>query len=130
MVIVMNSLTLFSQKDTTPKVKCFPIPVAKLIAKDLLRGDSAIALLKATEKHVNQLEREGFYKDSVIGNQLQKQKNFDTIISYERAKYDTLNIYTKKLETELKVEKVKTKWLRWGNWGLLVGVGVVAYLLK
>jgi len=124
------SLTAFSQKDTTPKIKCFPIPVVKLIAKDLVIGDSAKALLKITERQLDSTIRKTYLQDSVIGTYKQKIDNYDTILSYERNKFNTLQGYTNKLEIDLKTEKVKTKFLRWGSGALLLCLGVVAYILK
>jgi len=124
------SLTAFSQKDTTPKIKCFPIPVVKLIAKDLVIGDSAKALLKITERQLDSTIRKTYLQDSVIGTYKQKIDNYDTILGYERNRFNTLQGYTNKLEIDLKTEKVKTKFLRWGSGALLLCLGVVAYILK
>ena len=124
------SLIAFSQKDTISKIKCFPIPVVKLITKDLLSGDSAKALLKLTERQLDSTIRKTYIQDSIIGSYKQKIENYDTIVGYERNKFNTLQDYTNKLEIDLKTEKVKTKFLRWGTGGLLLCLGVVAYILK
>ena len=52
----MMSSIAFSQKDTAIPVKCFPITIVREIAKDLLIGDSAKALLKLTEEQLIQTE--------------------------------------------------------------------------
>jgi hypothetical protein len=67
-------LTAFSQTDTNnkEKVKCFPIHVAKQIAKDLLRGDSAIAELKLTNEQLIKTEEKVVLKDSVISTMVIK----------------------------------------------------------
>ena len=124
------SLTVFSQKDTTPKTKCFTIPVVKQIAKDLLSGDSAKALLKLTETQLDSTIRKTYIQDSIIGTYKQKIKNYDTIIVYEKNKFNTLQSYTNKLEIDLKKEKVKSKSLRLGTGALLLCLGVVTYILK
>ena len=129
-ITIIVSLTAFSQTDTTPTTKCFPIPVVKLIAKDLLSGDSAKALLKNAEKHIDSLTLIRYKQDSVIGVHLEKEKNFDTIIAYERNKFTTLKTYTDKVEGDLKTEKFKTKLLRYTNYGALLILGVVAFILK
>ena len=124
-------MTSFSQTDTTPPAtKCFPTPVVKMIIKDLLSGDSAKALLKNYEKHIDSLNLIRYKQDSVIGVHIQKQANFDTIIAYERNKYNTLQTYTHKVEGDLKKEMIKSKFMRFGNYVLLIGIGVVAYILK
>ena len=124
------SLTAFSQTDTTPTTKCFPIPVVKLIAKDLLSGDSAKALLKLTEEQLDSTIKKTYVQDSVIGVHLEKEKNFNTVIQYERDKFGTLQTYTSKIEIDLKTEKVKGKLLRWANYGLIVVLGITAFMLK
>jgi hypothetical protein len=123
-------LTAFSQTDTTPTTKCFPIPVVKLIAKDLLSGDSAKALLKLTEEQLDSTIKKTYVQDSVIGVHLEKEKNFNTVIQYERDKFGTLQTYTSKIEIDLKTEKVKGKLLRWANYGLIVVLGITAFMLK
>ena len=123
-------MTAFSQTDTTPTTKCFPIPVVKMIAKDLLSGDSAKALLKLTEEQLDSTIRKTYYQDSIIGVHIQKEENFNTIIGFERDKFSTLKIYTDKLELDLKKERVKTKLFRWGTGGLLLSFGVIAFMLK
>lgn len=128
--MIIVSLTSFSQTDTTPTSKCFPIPVVKLIIKDLLSGDSAKALLKLSEEHVDSLTRKTFMQDSIIGVHQEKERNFNTVIQYERDKFGTLQTYTSKIEIDLKNEKIKGKLLRWANYGLIAALGVIAFILK
>ena len=128
--MILLKLTSISQTDTTPVTKCFPIPVVKIIIKDLLSGDSAKALLVKTEEEVDSLNKIRFKQDSIIGVYVQKEKNFDTIIGYERNKFNTLQIYTNKVEGDLKRERVKSKFMRLGNYTLLLGIGAAAYFLK
>jgi hypothetical protein len=123
-------LTAFSQTDTNSATKCFPIPVVKLIIKDLLSGDSAKALLKLTEEQLDSTIKKTYIQDSIIGVHIQKEENFNTIVGYEREKFSTLKIYTGKLETDIKHEKLKTKLFSWGSAGLLLGLGVVLFILK
>ena len=130
-ILVTLKLTSFSQKDTTqPAIKCFPIPLVKTIIKDLISGDSAKALLKVTEKELDSTTKKCYLKDSVIGTYKEKVEAFNTTIKYEQEKYDTLKKYTNSLEIDLKKEKVKTKLLRWSNYGVLLVLGIVAYILK
>ena len=103
-------LTAFSQIDTNyTGTKCFPIPVVKMIIKDLLSGDSAKALLTLTEKQLSETENKVSLKDSVISTMQVKEENYKTIINSEREKYSILNGYTKTLETKLKIASVKNK---------------------
>ena len=117
------SLITFSQKDTIPTTKCFPVPIVRLITKDLLSGDSAKALLKLTEQQLDSTIRKTYIQDSVIGVHIQKEENFNSIIKIEREKFGTLQSYTNKIEK-------KNKILGFSNYGLIVILGVVAFILK
>ena len=120
--ILSLSLTAFSQTDTNnkEKVKCFPIHVAKQIAKDLLRGDSVIAELKLTNEQLIKTEEKVVLKDSVISTMVIKEKNYISIIGAQDSKFTVMENYSKKLEFELKKEKVKNKFT-----SILSGVAIL-----
>jgi len=120
--ILSLSLTAFSQQDTTIKVKCLPVSVFKQIAQDLLKGDSAIAHLKLSEQQIVQLEDKVVLKDGIINTMKTKEENYNKIISAQNEKYDVLEGYTKKLEFNLKKEKVKNKFKS------ILGTGAIAIL--
>jgi hypothetical protein len=115
-------LTAFSQTDTNnkEKVKCFPIHVAKQIAKDLLRGDSVMAELKLTNEQLTKTEEKVVLKDSVISTMVIKEKNYISIIGAQDSKFTVMENYSKKLEFQLKKEKVKNKFK-----SILSGVAVL-----
>ncbi len=120
------SLTVFSQTDTTSNVKCFPIPVVKQIMKDVISGDSAKAMLKITEAQLIETEKKVILKDGIITSYQQKEQNYITIIDSEKQKFSIMETYSKKLEFELKKEKVKNKFKS------IVGtavIGVLAFLV-
>jgi hypothetical protein len=116
------SLTVFSQTDTTSNTKCFPIPVVKQIMKDILSGDSAKAQLKLTESQLIDTEKKVILKDSVINTLRLKETNYNTIIDSEKQKFQIMETYSKKLEWDLKKEKVKNKFKS------ILGTGVIAVL--
>ena len=74
---MMLSLTTFSQTGT--KTKCFPESVAKMIAKDLLSGDSAKVQLKLTEEQLLETEKKVDLKDSVITTMKLKEVNYNNV---------------------------------------------------
>lgn len=114
-------MTVFSQKgtDSIPS-KTFPIPVVKLIVKDLLSGDSAKAQLELTKKELQKTVKIVQLKDSVIYGLSMKNENFENIIKLERDKFKLLEVQTKKVERELKIQKIKSR-----IFGSLTTVGVV-----
>ena len=120
--LLFVSLTVFSQTDTTSNVKCFPIPVVKQIMKDVLSGDSAKATLKLTEQQLGQTEKKVVLKDSIINTMKLKEVNYLTIIDAEKQKFGIMENYSKKLEWDLKKERVK------GKFKSILGTGMIAVL--
>jgi hypothetical protein len=124
---VISSLTAFSQKGTdTTHIKQFPIPVVKLIVKDLLSGDSAKAELKLTTQQLEDTKKLVSLKDSVINRLEQKDTNSQNIIGLCDDKFKTLEVHTKKVEKELRREKIKTRIFKTLSF---VGSAVIAALL-
>jgi hypothetical protein len=120
--ILTLRLTAFSQTDTNNQpTKCFPIPVVKLIIKDLMSGDSAKAQLKLVGDQLLETEKKVELKDSVISLLRVKESNYNVIIDAQNQKYSTLEGHIKKVEWDLKKQKVKNKFT-----SVLSGVAVVA----
>jgi hypothetical protein len=71
--LLLNS-TIFSQKDTSRI--CFDYKVAKQIALDLTKGDSAKAELEITKDLVKQLNGKIVEQDSVIKIYIKKDTNY------------------------------------------------------
>jgi hypothetical protein len=115
-------LTAFSQQDTIIKVKCLPISVFKQIAQDLLKGDSAIAQLKLSEQQIIHIENKVILKDSIINTMKAKEFNYIKVIDTQNEKYNVMEKYSKKLEWDLKKERVK------GKFKSILGTGVIAVL--
>lgn len=109
--ILSLSLTAFSQTGTnkTEPVKCFPVSTVKEIIKDLKSGDEAKAQLKLSDSLLTVTEKKIELKDSVIIAMQKKEINYVTIIDTQNQKYEVLETYTKKVEFDLKKEKVKGK---------------------
>jgi hypothetical protein len=107
---VISSLTAFSQTgtDSTPS-KSFPVPVVKMIIKDILSGDSAKAQLKITNQQLEETKKIVSIKDSVINKLELKNSNSELIINSERDKFKIIDEQLKKTEKELRKEKIKTK---------------------
>ena len=106
-VLLLLSLTSFSQKDTS-KI-CFLYSKAKQIAIDLVRGDSAIAELKITNKLVWQLNEKISTQDSTITLYIAKEQNYISQIN----NYDKIS--TKKDEIITGLEKDVTKLTKKNN---------------
>ncbi len=120
--LLFVSLTVFSQTDTSTNVKCFPIPVVRQIMKDVISGDSAKAQLKLTEEMLSETEKKVVMKDSVIITLRMKETNYLTMIDAEKQKFQIQENYSKKLEWDLKKEKVKNKFKS------ILGTGIIAVM--
>ena len=107
---MISSLTAFSQTgtDSIPS-KSFPVPVIKMIIKDILSGDSAKAQLKITNQQLEETKKIVSIKDSVINKLELKNSNSELIINSERDKYKIIDDQLKKTEKQLRREKIKTK---------------------
>jgi hypothetical protein len=122
--ILTTTLTAFSQTDTSSKepVKCFPISTVKKIIKDLKSGDEAKAQLKLSDSLLVVTEGKVVLKDSVINTMKLKELNYVKIIDTQNEKYNVLEGYTKRVEWDLKKEKVK------GKFKSILGTGMIAVL--
>ena len=119
-ILMMMSFISFSQNDTDTLSIRLEKPVAKLVIKDLITGDEAKEELGLSVKKFQLLEQKIVLKDSVITNLNDQISNFNTMIS---TKQDQLNLsqeLSKKLQKDLKKQKLKTK--------LAGGAGVVAVI--
>ena len=118
-------MTSFSQKDTN-KI-CLSYSTAKLIAIDLVKGDSAVAELKITNKLIWQLNEKISTQDSIVTLYIVKEQNYISQIN----NYDKIS--TKKDEIITGLEKDVTKLTKKNNrlkTGLkYLGGGFVASIL-
>ena len=124
-VLLLLSLTSFSQKDTS-KI-CFSYDKVKLIAIDLVRGDSAIAELKLTNKLVWQLNEKISTQDSIITLYIAKEQNYIGQIN----NYDKVIVKKDEIITGLEsdVTKLSQKNNRLKSGLKFLGGGFVASLL-
>ena len=107
----MMSSTAFSQTGTVDSIptKSFPIPVVKLIIKDLISGDSAKAQLKLTEEQLKHTEKLVSLKDSIIVKQEDKFLIYDKILLEKDSKIKIMDDKISEVSKELKKEKFKNK---------------------
>ena len=129
----MLSSTCFSQTVTksyidTQKI-VLPVPVAKQIVIDLLRGDSAFAQLKMSNQHIIELENIVSLKDSVINKMKLKEENYNLIISDEKKKTEIYQKELKITQKELKRIKAKRTFTNIIS-GVLIGTLTYLYITK
>ena len=119
-VLITMSLATFSQTGTNKKVHCFPDSVAKQIAIDLVRGDSAKVELAKTNILVNQLEEKTKTNDRLVTMYVNKVSNYASQIDLYRKKETEYHTIVFGLEKDIVRVKKANKYFRIAVSGLLV----------
>ena len=94
------------QNDTT-KIR-IKVPVAKLVIKDILKGDGCAEELKQTQEKVIKLETREKEKDSHIVFLEEKDKNNNFMLGKKEEQLKVSEDLTKSLHKELKGQRTKT----------------------
>lgn len=119
---VLLLITFFSVSVYSQKLVCMPDSVARLLAQDLVSGDSARMVIPFLEQELSFTKRKLSLKDSVIYNDQIIQANLRNQIVNEKKKsedylqmfskcnnqFTTLGNANKKLRTKLKVHSYIT----------------------
>jgi hypothetical protein len=111
------SLNSFSQNVIDSTSIQLKKPTARLVIKDLIKGDGAKSELALTLGKIKILEQKIILKDSVIFNLNSKISNFNSILFTKKDQLALSQELSKKLQTDLKKQKFKNK--------LTVGAGIV-----
>jgi hypothetical protein len=121
------SLNSFSQNVIDSTSIQLKKPIARLVIKDLITGDSFKKELSLITTKYSLLENKVILKDSVINNLNFQINNFNSILATKSSQIEFTESLNKKLKLELKKQKLKTKLL--GGAGLIT-IGGVILLLK
>ncbi len=116
--LMMMSLQGFSQSATDSTSIQLKKPIARLVIKDLIKGDGAKNELALTLSKIKLLEQKIVLKDSVILNLNSQVGNFESIMLTKSDQLSLSQELSKRLQTDLKKQKFKNK--------LTTGAGVVA----
>ena len=125
--LIMMSLQGFSQKDTVKSIQ-LKTPIAKLVIKDLIRGDGAKIEINILGTKLSLLETKLFLKDSIIINLNQSVVTFENILYIKKSQLDISQELSQRLQNDLKKQKVKTKLFQFGGGALLVGAIIVSLI--
>jgi len=126
-ILMMMNLKGFSQNDTVQSSIQLKKPIAKLVIKDLITGDGAKEELVLNVEKIKLLEQKIILKDSIITNLNNQIGNFNSILVTKKDQLTLSQELSKKLQTDLKKQKVKTKIM--GGAGI-VAVAAVIFILK
>jgi hypothetical protein len=124
---MMTSLKSFSQNVTDSTSIQLKKPIAKLVIKDLITGDGAKKELALTLDKINFLEQKIVLKDSIIFSLNSQVGNFESIMLTKSDQLAISQELSKRLQSDLKKQKLKTKLM--GGAGLVAIAGVI-FILK
>ena len=125
-LLMMMSLKGFSQNVTDSTSIQLKKPIAKLVIKDLITGDGLKEELTLSVSKIKLLEQKVVLKDSVIENLNFQVGNFESIMLTKTDQLALSQELSKRLQADLKKQKLKTKLM--GGAGILAVVGVVVLL--
>ena len=118
--LMMMSLKGFSQNAIDTTSIQLKKPIARLVIKDLIKGDGANEELALNKQKISLLENKISLKDSVIVSLESQVGNFDFIILSKTEQLAISQELSKRLEKDLKKQKFKTKLM--GGAGILIAV--------
>ena len=126
--LVMMSLNAFSQKDiNTLSIDSTRIqltkPIAKLVIKDLIKGDGLSDEMKTIQRILTETNNKLSIQKDLVFNLKNQILNFERIIGNKDNQVGLSQELNKRLQMDLKKQKIKTKIL--GGAGILTLVGVL-----
>lgn len=122
------SLKSFSQTDTT-KIQLTK-PVAKLVVKDLIRGDAAIKEVSLLQTVIVAKDSIILTKAEIIETQDLQLQNLNAILKATEEKYNTQEQLSKDLNKALKKEQRRNKFLKIGSGISTAAAITLALILK
>ena len=125
-LLMIMSLKGFSQNVTDSTSIQLKKPIAKLVIKDLITGDGVKEELSLSISKIRLLEQKIVLKDSVIKNLDFKVGNFESIMLTKTDQLALSQELSKRLQSDLKKQKLKTKLM--GGAGIIAVVGEVILL--
>ena len=130
-IMLFTTLTSFSQTDTKIKqdsIVPLKVPIAKLVIKDILRGDGAIQQLEETEKVLSLTNEKLGLKDNVIKTLNSKVTNLEYIVKQKDEQFGLERQKSESLIKEVKQARRSAFLYRIGSF-----VGIITttlFLLK
>ncbi len=132
MSLLLVTLTSFSQtvtnqitKAPTDTIVPLSVQTAKLVIKDLIKGDGAIIEVQELQKVIKLTNEKVVLKDSIIGILNSKISNLDYIINQKDEQFGLERQKSESLIKELKSEKRKTFLYKVGTYVGIVATGIL-----
>ena len=117
-LLTMMSLKGFSQSATDSTSIQLKKPTARLVIKDLIKGDGAKQELVLFKEKTTLLEQKIVLKDSIISTLNSKVSNFEIMVDTQKQQLALSQELSNRLQSDLKKQKIKTK--------LTGGIGILA----
>lgn len=131
MTILLLSFSSFSQQDTQPKrdsIVALQVPIARLVIKDLIRGDGAQEEIKLLNESIDQLKLKLDIQQALLANEQEKSRVYQEIIEVKDQQLKVSKELSEGLTKDLRKEKTKSFFYKIGTG--VAGVTVVLLLLK
>jgi uncharacterized coiled-coil protein SlyX len=112
------SLKGFSQSAIDTTAIQLKKPIARLVIKDLIKGDGAKQELVLYNEKIILLEQKIVLKDSIISALNSKVSNFEIMVDTQKQQLALSQELSDRLQSDLKKQKIKTK--------LTGGIGILA----
>jgi len=117
-LLLTMSLKGFSQSATDSTSIQLKKPTARLVIKDLIKGDGAKQELVLFKEKTTLLEQKIVLKDSIISALNSKVNNFEIMVDTQKQQLALSQELSNRLQSDLKKQKIKTK--------LTGGIGILA----
>ena len=117
-LLTMMSLKGFSQSAIDTTAIQLKTPIARLVIKDLLKGDGAKQELVLYKEKITLLEQKIVLKDSIISTLNSKVNNFEIMVDTQKQQLALSQELSDRLQSDLRKQKIKTK--------LTGGIGILA----
>jgi uncharacterized coiled-coil protein SlyX len=117
-LLTVMSLKGFSQSAIDTTAIQLKKPIARLVIKDLIKGDGAKQELVLYNEKIILLEQKIVLKDSIISALNSKVSNFEIMVDTQKQQLALSQELSNRLQSDLKKQKIKTK--------LTGGIGILA----
>ena len=124
----MMSLNAFSQNAIDSTKIQLTKPIAKLVIKDLLKGDGLSNEIKTMQVLLTETNNKFLSQSDLVFNLKNQISNFERIVNNKDNQVGLSKELSEKLQADLKQQKLKTK--LYGGVGILAVVGVLVLTNK
>ena len=127
--LVMTNLSVFSQNDTLKSKDSTKIqltkPIARLVIKDLIKGDGLSTELNTVQDLLSQTNNKLITQSTLVTNLELQIANYDSLMIQEKSKYAKQEELSLELEAALKKQRNKTRLYKIGTYIGAAAVGIL-----